>query len=119
MNTRATDSATFINTGAVPILNADAMILGGVTEFMKVAALAQAHDLDVAPHGAQEIHIHLVAAIANGLILEFYPKRMDPMWGKIYQDTLTLNDDGTVSPPEVPGIGIEPRYDTLERFRVA
>ena len=108
-----------INTGAVPILNADAMILGGVTEFMKVAALAQAHDLDVAPHGAQEIHIHLVAAIANGLILEFYPKRMDPMWGKIYQDTLTLNDDGTVSPPEVPGIGIEPRYDTLERFRVA
>jgi len=108
-----------IATGAVPILNADAMVLGGVTEFMKVVALAQAHDLDIAPHGSQEIHIHLVAAIANGLILEFYPKRMDPMWGQIYQETLTLNDDGTVSPPEVPGIGIEPRYETLEKYRVA
>ncbi|MEE2752725.1 MAG: mandelate racemase/muconate lactonizing enzyme family protein [Candidatus Latescibacterota bacterium] len=107
-----------IATGSVPILNADAKILGGVTEFMKVAALAQAHDLDIAPHGAQEIHIHLVSAIANGLILEFYPKRMDPMWGKVYNETLTLNDDGTVSPPEVPGIGIEPRYETLEPFRV-
>src|SRR6185503_8351083 len=32
-----------INTGAVPILNADAKVLGGVTEFMKVAAYAQAH----------------------------------------------------------------------------
>ena len=30
------------------------------------------------------------------------------MWGKIYQHTLRLNDDGTVSPPEVPGIGVEP-----------
>ncbi|MBT4137255.1 MAG: mandelate racemase/muconate lactonizing enzyme family protein [Candidatus Latescibacteria bacterium] len=108
-----------INTGAVPILNADTKILGGVTEFMKVVALAQAHDLDIAPHGAQEIHIHLVAAIANGLILEFYPKRMDPMWGQIYTHTLTLNDDGTVSPPEVPGIGIEPRYETLEKYRVS
>jgi L-alanine-DL-glutamate epimerase-like enolase superfamily enzyme len=108
-----------IATGCVPILNADAKILGGVTEFMKVAALAQAHDLDIAPHGSQEIHIHLVSAIANGLILEFYPKRMDPMWGKIYIETLTLNDDGTVSPPEIPGIGIEPRYETLEPYRVA
>lgn len=108
-----------IATGAVPILNADAKILGGVTEFMKVAALAQAHDLDIAPHGAQEIHIHLVSAIANGLILEFYPKRMDPMWGKVYNEALSLNDDGTVSPPEVPGIGIEPRYETLDPYRVA
>ena len=107
-----------IATGCVPILNADAKILGGVTEFMKVAALAQAHDLDIAPHGAQEIHIHLVSAISNGLILEFYPRRMDPMWGKIYNETLDLNDDGTVSPPEVPGIGIEPRYETLAEWRV-
>ena len=48
------------------ILNADAKILGGVTEFMKVAAYAQAHDIDVAPHGSQDIHVHLVAAIPNG-----------------------------------------------------
>ena len=47
------------------ILNADAKILGGVTEFMKVAALAQANDLDIAPHGSQDIHVHLVAAISE------------------------------------------------------
>ena len=70
---------------------------------MKVAALAQAHDLDIAPHGSQDIHIHLVAAISNGLILEFYRDTVDPMWGKMYHHTLTLNDDGTVSPPDVAG----------------
>lgn len=104
---------------AVAILNADAKILGGVTEFMKVAALAQAHDLDIAPHGSQDIHVHLVAAISNGLILEFYRDTVDPMWGKIYRETIGLNSDGTVSPPEVPGIGVEPNYDELEPYRIA
>jgi L-alanine-DL-glutamate epimerase-like enolase superfamily enzyme len=108
-----------IATGAVPILNADAKILGGVTEFMKVAALAQAYDLDIAPHGSQDIHIHLVSAISNGLILEFYRDSVDPMWGKMYHHTLRLNDDGTVSPPDVPGIGVDPNYEVLEPFRVA
>src|SRR5437879_8647621 len=108
-----------IEHNAAAILNADAKVLGGVTEFMKVAALAQAHDLDVAPHGSQDIHVHLVAAISNGLILEFYRDSVDPMWGKIYHHTLRVNSDGTVSPPEVPGHGAEPNYAELEQFRVA
>jgi D-arabinonate dehydratase len=104
---------------ACAIFNADAKILGGVTEFMKVAALVQSVDLDIAPHGSQDIHVHLVAAISNGLILEFYGQSFDPMWGRIYQDTLTLNDDGTVSPPNVPGIGVEPNYGALAEYRTA
>ncbi len=108
-----------IEHNAASILNADAKVLGGVTEWMKVAALAQAHDLDVAPHGSQDIHIHLVSAISNGLILEFYRDSVDPMWGKIYHHTLRVNADGTVSPPEVPGHGAEPNYAELEPYRVA
>ena len=104
---------------AVAILNPDAIILGGVTEFMKVAALASAYNLDIAPHGPQEIHVHLVAAIANGLILEFYRDTVDPMWGQIFLETLSLNADGTVSPPEVPGIGIDPNYEALAQYREA
>ena len=101
------------------IFNADAIILGGVTEFMKVAALTQAYDLDIAPHGPQEIHVHLVAAIPNGLILEFYRDTVDPMWGNIYRQTLNLNDDGTVSPPDVPGIGLEPNDEALAPYRTS
>ena len=108
-----------IEHNAAAILNADAKVLGGVTEFMKVAALAQAHDLDIAPHGSQDIHVHLVAAIANGLILEYYRDSVDPMHGKIYHHTLGINDDGTVSPPEVPGIGVDPNYAELEKYRVS
>jgi D-arabinonate dehydratase len=101
------------------ILNANATILGGVTEFMKVAALTQAHGLEIAPHGTQDIHIHLVTAIRNGLMLEFYRDTHDPMWKHIYLEPLMLNADGTVSPPAVPGIGLAPNYEALKPHRVA
>jgi L-alanine-DL-glutamate epimerase-like enolase superfamily enzyme len=108
-----------IDSGAVPILNADAKVLGGITEWMKVAAMAQAHDLVIAPHGSQDIHISLVSSISNGLLLEFHRDSTNPMWQKAYKNPLTLNDDGTVSPPEVPGAGIDPNYDELNQFRIA
>jgi D-arabinonate dehydratase len=107
-----------IEHNSAAILNADAKICGGVTEWMKIAALAQAHDLDVAPHGSQDIHVHLVAAVANGLILEYYRDSVDPMWAKMYKATLMLNEDGTVSPPNVPGIGCDPNYEALAPYRV-
>ena len=101
------------------IFNADAQILGGITEFMNVAALAAAQDLRIAPHGAQEIHIHLVAAIPNGLILEFYRETVDPLRGQLFKDPLTLDKDGCVQVPDRPGLGIEPNYEAFEEFRVS
>ncbi len=107
-----------INHRAVDILQPDALILGGITEFMKVVALAQANDLDVAPHGAQEVHIHLVAAISNGLILEYYRDSVDPMHGKIYKETVMIKD-GDVYAPNRPGLGLEVNRDALAEWRVA
>ena len=100
------------------ILNADAQILGGITEFMQVAALAAAHDLRIAPHGAQEVHIHLVAAIPHGLILEYYRETVDPLRGQIFEEKLELDDEGCVMVPDRPGLGITPNYAVLEPHRV-
>jgi L-alanine-DL-glutamate epimerase-like enolase superfamily enzyme len=99
---------------AASIFNADAKVMGGVSEFMKVAAMAQPMDIKIAPHGAQEVHIHLVAAIENGLILEFYDDSFDPMWGQIYDETLQLGKDGCVE-----AAGIKPRFDALKNYRIA
>ena len=100
------------------IITPDAKICGGITEFMKIAALTQAHDLAVSPHGSQEVHTHLAAAIPNAILIEYFPKEFDAMWGKRYEHTIVLNPDGTVSPPELPGFGAEPCYEHLEQFRV-
>jgi L-alanine-DL-glutamate epimerase-like enolase superfamily enzyme len=101
----------------IPILNADAFVLGGITEYMKIAAMAQAHNRMIAPHGSQTIHVHLQCAIQNSLILEYYPDRFDGLGGNIYSHSLELNTDGTVSPPEMPGHGFEPNLEILAPYR--
>lgn len=100
------------------IFNADATVLGGITEWMKVAALTQAHDLDIAPHGRQDVHVHLVAAVANGLIVEYYDNHFDPMWGEVTTETMRIDADGMLTPPDGPGLGVELNYEALERYRV-
>lgn len=108
-----------IEHNAVAIINADAQVLGGVTEFMKVAALAQAYDLPIAPHGKQDVHVHLVAAIPNGLMVEYYRDSTDPMWAHMFQETLRLDKEGFLSPPDRPGLGVELNREALAPFRVA
>ena len=103
---------------AASILNADANICGGVTEFRRIAALAAAHDLVIAPHGSQDIHIHLVTGIPNGLILEYYRDTVDPMWGKTFEEPLLLDADGMLAPPERPGFGITLNEEALAQYRV-
>ena len=100
------------------ILNADAQILGGITEFMQVASLAAAQDLHIAPHGAQEVHIHLVGAIPHGLILEFYRETVDPLRGQIFKEKLELDNEGYVAIPDRPGLGVNPNYELLAEHRV-
>ena len=121
-NLRMGAKAVKMKVGAVPIAEDVARVrvareaVGPDVKLMIDANCAYRH---YAPHGSQDIHVHLVAAISNGLILEFYRDTVDPMWGRIYRDTLRLNDDGTVSPPNLPGIGVDPDYDALAEFRIA
>jgi L-alanine-DL-glutamate epimerase-like enolase superfamily enzyme len=107
-----------IATQAVAILNPDARYMGGVTEFMKVAAMAQAHGLDICPHGDQQAHLNLLAAIPNARLLEFYPKEVDGMAASVYLHAPALNSDGTVTVPDVPGIGLDPDEKALEPHRI-
>ena len=108
-----------IATQAISFLQPDARYMGGVTEFMKVAGMAQAHGLAICPHGDQQAHIQLLGAIPNGHMLEFGAKELNPMAGQVYKYTPDLNEDGTVTIPDVPGMGSDPNEASLEKYRVA
>jgi L-alanine-DL-glutamate epimerase-like enolase superfamily enzyme len=107
-----------IATQSIAFLQPDARYTGGATEFMKIAAMAQAHGLAIAPHGDQQVHLPLLGAIPNAHILEFYPRGLNPMFGQIYQHTPDLNDDGTVTVSEIPGLGCDPQ-EAIEKYRVS
>jgi L-alanine-DL-glutamate epimerase-like enolase superfamily enzyme len=108
-----------IATQAIAFLQPDARYMGGVTEFMKVAGMAQAHGLNICPHGDQQAHIQLLGAIPNGHMLEFGAKELNPMAGQVYKYSADLNEDGTVTIPDVPGMASDPNEAALEKYRVA
>jgi D-arabinonate dehydratase len=108
-----------IDARAADVLNADAQILGGITEWQKCAHYADAHHIPVAPHGDQEIHVHLVAAVPNGLIVEYYDNGVNTLKDAMFKEPLQINADGTVTPPSRPGLGVDLNYAALQRFRVS
>lgn len=66
-----------------------------------------------------EIHLRLVGAIINGLIVEFYRKTVDINRSNIFQERLTLDEGGCLTLADRPGLGVMPNYDFLERRRVS
>ncbi|GAB3441704.1 L-talarate/galactarate dehydratase [Streptomonospora sediminis] len=62
MLTSVAEHAELIRTGGADIVQPDAPRVGGITRFLKVMAMADQQGLELAPHFAMEIHIHLAAA---------------------------------------------------------
>lgn len=109
-----------IQAGAAQILQPDAVVLGGITEWQKVAHLAAAHDYPVAPHWNANVHCHLVAAAPNGLTVEYFHLDED-----IYnferlirpEDRLVVSR-GMIRVPDRPGIGVVLDPAMVEQYRV-
>ena len=107
-----------LKTQAISILNPDAACLGGVTEFMKVAAMADANGIVMSPHGQQQIHVHLDCAVPNVNFAEFYPPQYDAKVYEAFKNPVIFNADGTVSPSEAPGVGLDINREALADFRI-
>ena len=101
--------------GAVEIVQADVGKCGGVTEFIKIAAMADAYGLPVCPHHTEYIDAPLVAAIPNGLFHEYIRECFEPM-REIFLDPIKP-EHGEVSPSNKPGFGIELNNAALEKLR--
>jgi L-rhamnonate dehydratase len=100
---------------AVDIAQPNVCSVGGYTEAVKVAALAQAFNLPIANGGGWPHHnMHLHAAMTNGWRVEFHFE----MWGvgdKIYKEP-PAPDHGWVTLAETPGLGLEPRPGALKEY---
>lgn len=106
-----------IDAHAAQILNADALVLGGISEWKKVADYAMASHILIAPHGDQEIHVHLVSAVPNGLIAEYYDTNLNSLLNNMFKTHLVLNEDGTIEAPSKPGLGVDIDFENLRVFQ--
>ena len=94
-----------LEAGSIDIVMVDLLTVGGITQWMKVAHLAEAYNLPVVTHLTTEILGHTLAAAPNGLYLEHMPWAF-PLFEEVPQvDAAT----GCLMMPDEPGLGL--RFD--------
>ncbi len=95
----------------VDVIQPDTGRIGGISQMMKIAAMAEAHYISVAPHSgslgpiAEYAAIHILAAIPNALILERVHDDV-PVRYELTQPHLETID-GYIEVPNLPGLGVD------------
>jgi L-alanine-DL-glutamate epimerase-like enolase superfamily enzyme len=109
-----------ISRNAVTFLQPSITKVGGVTEFGRVAALADRSNVRLMPHSPY-FGPGLIATLQmlslrddTSLVEWYYMDRAACLWG----DALALNADGAIRVPEGPGLGLEPDRDVMARYAV-
>ena len=115
----ATQFAALFDAGAVQYAQPSVTKLGGVTEFRRIAALATARGVKLAPHsqyfgpGALAT-LHLLAALAPEARFEYFYLQVD---AGLFGDLL-VPERGELRLPQAPGLGADPDQDVVRRYRV-
>lgn len=100
---------------AADIAQPDVGRVGGITEWLKVASMADAFGIPIAPHSYQLVHRHLCMAIPNLRIVEYLGTR------EREDELLYLDWDKPVNgfwgpDPEKPGLGLEVNPETVNQY---
>jgi L-alanine-DL-glutamate epimerase-like enolase superfamily enzyme len=107
--------------GAVSYAQPSVTKVGGITEYMKVAALADEMGIKLAPHSPYFgpgllATLQLMSLRDDGSFIEvFYMNRAACLW----RGHVDVDANGTVAVPEGPGLGYEPDQEVMARYRVS
>jgi L-alanine-DL-glutamate epimerase-like enolase superfamily enzyme len=106
----------YLRIGGVDIVQADVGRVSGITEWMKIAHLADAWQKPMAPHFLMELSVSLLCAVPNGLILENVKGGSLTELGVL--ETPIVVENGYCVPPSGPGHGIKFNRAILEKYVV-
>ncbi|WP_226361365.1 mandelate racemase/muconate lactonizing enzyme family protein [Pseudonocardia sp. ICBG1142] len=102
MLTSVDEHVRLIDARAADILQPDAPRIGGITQFLRLATLAEHRHLQLAPHFAMEIHVHLAAAYPHEPWVEHFD------WlHPLFEERLEIRD-GRMYVSDRPGLGVTP-----------
>jgi L-alanine-DL-glutamate epimerase-like enolase superfamily enzyme len=97
---------------SIDIVMIDLLRAGGITQWMKIAGMAEAFNLPVVSHLIPEFHVHLIAAIPNGLTVEYMPWTLE-----LFEETPAL-EAGQLVVPRKPGFGLSFDAAAIKRYKV-
>ncbi|MBT5874717.1 MAG: mandelate racemase/muconate lactonizing enzyme family protein [Candidatus Latescibacteria bacterium] len=102
-----------MNAGCTDVVMIDLLRVGGITQWLKVAHMAEAFNLPVVSHLIPEIHVHLVAGIPNGLTTEYMPWTLP-----LFEETPEIRD-GELLVPQRHGLGLNFNQDIVKQYTIA
>ena len=120
------EARSLVTRGAVDVVQPDVVLSGGIAGAREVAVLAAEHGKMWSPHTwsngyglLANLHAALAFSTCPYLEVPFDP----PAWSAERRDwllpvTLEIAPDGTIGPPDGPGLGVVPDWDALEQYRV-
>jgi galactonate dehydratase len=113
------DFRQLLSKQAADIVQPDVCLAGGILELKKIAAMAEAHYVVVAPHNpmgplATMVNVHFAACTPNFLILEYHPDDESPRKDLIKDPILVKN--GYLEIPNKPGWGYEVNEEAFRRY---
>lgn len=109
-----------IEDGAITILQPDLSKCGGITEALRIAAMASTYKLPIHPHSSMTglnhaATIHFLSAIDNGGYFEGDVSRSNKFRDELVTNPGEVDRDGRVWPLEGPGLGLEVSEDFLAK----
>jgi L-alanine-DL-glutamate epimerase-like enolase superfamily enzyme len=102
----------YLDKGALDVVQPDVTRLGGLTAWLKVAALAEQHHRPLSPHLLPEVGVHLCCGLPAVTSVEYMPW-LEPLWQEPPQLV-----QGQLVPPPRPGLGLEVNPEAVARYRV-
>jgi L-alanine-DL-glutamate epimerase-like enolase superfamily enzyme len=104
--------------GRVNILNVDVTLVGGVTEWRRIAGMASMFNVQMAHHEESQVALHLLASIPHSLYVEIFPNiKRDPMWFELPVERPQIRD-GYMELPNGPGLGMALNEEIIARYRI-
>lgn len=109
------DARNLLDAGAVDCLQADVTRCGGITGFLEVAALAEAHGIDVSAHCAPQVSVHPCTAVSRLRHLEWFHDHV--RIERMLFDGALEPEQGVLRPDRGrPGNGLELKRADAKRY---
>ena len=104
------EATSFIEQGSLDILQPEVMWVGGLTETLRIAAHASAHDLPVVPHGSGPYSYHFIASQTGPAFCEYVAASPDgrtimPVFGDLFEGE-EMPENGRLKLSDAPGFGM-------------
>jgi len=99
----------------IQVLQTDAAVCGGISEWRRIAAVADVYGVAMAPHWFHDLHVHLVAATPNATWVEFFPDDQVLNFRRLISAQLAV-ENGRVLLPRSPGLGFDFDEASADRY---